>query len=164
MRLSRLRLCGGFPTHYSIPSTIVVSRLGYKVDSSFHAIYRQRVKEPSKQIILRVTGKRGELASGQRKAKPATPKLSSGAAAAAEKEQLAVIEQRGVVHDGIVDFLDTPGAREAVAKSAKRKQRVGGKLEGGGAAKKLGSAAGRVGRPSPKAVSVQSHKKRKART
>ena len=115
--------------------------------------------------MMIVTGKRGEPVSGQQKAKPATPKLSAGAAAAAEKEQVAVIEQRGVVHDGIVDFLDTPGAREAVAKSAKRKQRVGGKPGGAGAAKKkLGAAAGRVGRPSPKAVSIQSHKRRQPRT
>ena len=115
-------------------------------------------------------GRRGEAPGGQQKARPATPRPSAGAVAAAEKEQVAVIEQRGVVHDGVVDFLDTPGAREAVAKSAKRKQRVGGggakKPEGGGGVKgKLGAGAGRVGRPSPKAaVSIKSHTKRNART
>lgn len=108
------------------------------------------------------------MPGGQKKSKISTPKAPAGAEAATEKEHVAIIEQTGVVHDGIVDFLDTPGAREAVAKSAKRKLRLsggsGGRPDGGGSAKKLGSASGRVGRPSPKGISIQSHKKRKPRS
>ena len=115
-----------------------------------------------------LAGKRGDVVGGQKKATVGTPKAAAGAAAATEKEHVAIIEQTGVVHDGIVDFLDTPGAREAVAKSAKRKLRAsgggggGGKPEGRVITKKLGTASGRVGKPSAK-VSIQSHKKRKPR-
>ena len=115
-----------------------------------------------------LAGKRGDVVGGQKKATVATPKAAAGAAAATEKEHVAIIEQTGVVHDGIVDFLDTPGAREAVAKSAKRKLRASvgggdGKSEGRVIAKKLGTASSRSGKPSSKMVSIQSHKKRKPR-
>ena len=101
-----------------------------------------------------LTGKQAQQL--QPKAKQKAKKRKSGPDLSADDEHAAVIEHQGVAHDGVVEFVDTPVARAATAKTSKRtagSQHVAGKRR-----KPTDEQQPRL-----QASSIRNHKKRKGK-
>ena len=105
-------------------------------------------------LFCALTGK--QMQQPQPKAKQKAQKRSSAPVQSADDDDAAMIEHQGVAHDGVVEFVDTPVARAAAAKTKTRKpgsQHASGKR----------SSPANEHQPRLKAASIQNHKKRKGK-